>query len=114
VVVVVRVAVQEGPHHVAVVARALVWVGEGGVGLADVHDGGGGGWVRGVVVRVVALGEAVEGFFDFGGGGVGVEVEGVVVVGGVVGGGVEFREEGAWGGVEGAAVVRVVEPWCWW
>jgi hypothetical protein len=42
-----------------------------------------------------------------------VEVEGVVVVGGVVGGGVEFRAEGAWGGVEGAAVVRVVEPWWW-
>jgi hypothetical protein len=117
VVVVVRVAVQEGPHHVAVVARALVWVGEGGVGLADVHEAGGGGWVRGVVVWVVALGEAVEGLFDFGGGGVGVEVEGVVVVGGVVGGGgrgVGFRAEGTWGGVEGAAVVRVVEPWCWW
>jgi hypothetical protein len=113
VVVVVRVAVQEGPHHVAVVARALVGVGERCVGFADVHEAGGGGRVGGVVVGVVALGEAVEGFFDLGGGCVGVEVEGIVVVGGVVGGGVGFRVEGPWGGVEGAVVRVVVEPWWW-
>jgi hypothetical protein len=67
------------------------------------------------VVWVVALGEAVEVFFDLGGGCVGVEVAGDVVVGGVVGGGVGvgFWVAGAWGGVEGAVLRGVVEPWWW-
>jgi hypothetical protein len=55
---VVRVA---QTHHVAVVARALVGVGEGRVGLADAHEAGGRGGVGRVVVWVVAFAEEVEG-----------------------------------------------------
>jgi hypothetical protein len=51
-------------QDVAVIAGALLWVGEGGVGFGDLLEALHGGWVCGVQVGVVLAGEGVEAFFE--------------------------------------------------
>lgn len=57
-------------QDVAVVAGALLGRRERRVGLADAHEALRGGGVAAVVVRVLCLGEGVEGAFERGKGGV--------------------------------------------
>jgi hypothetical protein len=67
-------------HYIAIVPFAFLWIGEDGVGFADLLEFLGVVWGVGVEIGVVGFGEGVELLFEVCGGGGWGDAEDFVVV----------------------------------